>query len=89
VNDYILQSLFVNVFSGEVGKNFFRAEFISVCLATHGSIFTGDSNGTLLIWSEKSKKAVRGFPHAHECAIKAICLNEEGELNQKFNNRVV
>ena len=42
-----------------------------------GCIITGDSNGTLLIWSEKSKKAIRGFPHAHECAIKALCLNEE------------
>nr|XP_018670848.1 uncharacterized protein LOC108950220 isoform X2 [Ciona intestinalis] len=67
---------------GDFGKNFFRAEYLTCCQATtrflNGSIVTGDSNGTLLVWSEENKVATKGFSHAHECHLSAVCVNNDG-----------
>ncbi|XP_078486377.1 uncharacterized protein LOC108950220 [Ciona intestinalis] len=67
---------------GDFGKNFFRAEYLTCCQANtrflNGSIVTGDSNGTLLVWSEENRVATKGFSHAHECHLSAVCVNNDG-----------
>ncbi|XP_039266391.2 uncharacterized protein LOC120341887 isoform X2 [Styela clava] len=59
----------------------FLPRFVSCCVKAErggtGLFVTGDTNGTILIWSESLKEVVGGCKHAHECPISCILVTKD------------
>lgn len=54
----------------------FRPRYVTCCHSAErsgsGLFVSGDTNGTILVWSEELKEVIGGAKHAHECSVSCV-----------------